>query len=303
MVTAPTSELERTRARIAELKESLRAVIVAHNYQRPEVQDIADFVGDSLELARICTSVDAETIVFCGVRFMAETAAILNPGRTVLLTEGCAGCAMADMISAGELGKWRQRYPEAVVVCYVNSSAEVKAESYICCTSANGVEVVASVPGDEVLFVPDQNLGHYISTKTEKKLVLYPGFCYVHHRIRPQQIRMAKRLHPDAEVLVHPECRPEVVAMADAALSTSQMLRYVGASTHGEFIIGTEEGILHGLRKQNPEKSFHLVSKSQVCLDMKKTTLETVARTMELGQNVVTVPEEIRLPIASRLIA
>jgi quinolinate synthase len=296
MVTAPTSELERTRARIAELKESLRAVIVAHNYQRPEVQDIADFVGDSLELARICTSVDAETIVFCGVRFMAETAAILNPGRTVLLTEGCAGCAMADMISAGELGKWRQRYPEAVVVCYVNSSAEVKAESYICCTSANGVEVVASVPGDEVLFVPDQNLGHYISTKTEKKLVLYPGFCYVHHRIRPQQIRMAKRLHPDAEVLVHPECRPEVVAMADAALSTSQMLRYVGASTHGEFIIGTEEGILHGLRKQNPEKSFHLVSKSQVCLDMKKTTLETVARTMELGQNVVTVPEEIRLP-------
>jgi quinolinate synthase len=296
MVTAPTSELERTRARIAELKESLRAVIVAHNYQRPEVQDIADFVGDSLELARICTSVDAETIVFCGVRFMAETAAILNPGRTVLLTEGCAGCAMADMISAGELGKWRQRYPEAVVVCYVNSSAEVKAESYICCTSANGVEVVASVPGDEVLFVPDQNLGHYISTKTEKKLVLYPGFCYVHHRIRPQQIRMAKRLHPDAEVLVHPECRPEVVAMADAALSTSQMLRYVGASTHGEFIIGTEEGILHGLRKQNPEKSFHLVTKSQVCLDMKKTTLETVARTMELGQNVITVPEEIRLP-------
>jgi len=296
MVTVATSELERTRARIAELKESLRAVIVAHNYQRPEVQDIADFVGDSLELARICTSVDAETIVFCGVRFMAETAAILNPGRTVLLTEGCAGCAMADMISAGELGKWRQRYPEAVVVCYVNSSAEVKAESYICCTSANGVEVVASVPGDEVLFVPDQNLGHYISTKTEKKLVLYPGFCYVHHRIRPQQIRMAKRLHPDAEVLVHPECRPEVVAMADAALSTSQMLRYVGASTHGEFIIGTEEGILHGLRKQNPEKSFHLVSKSQVCLDMKKTTLETVARTMELGQNVVTVPEEIRLP-------
>jgi quinolinate synthase len=296
MVTAPTSELERTRARIAELKESLRAVIVAHNYQRPEVQDIADFVGDSLELARICTSVDAETIVFCGVRFMAETAAILNPGRTVLLTEGCAGCAMADMISAGELGKWRQRYPEAVVVCYVNSSAEVKAESYICCTSANGVEVVASVPGDEVLFVPDQNLGHYISTKTEKKLVLYPGFCYVHHRIRPQQIRMAKRLHPDAEVLVHPECRPEVVAMADAALSTSQMLRYVGASTHGEFIIGTEEGILHGLRKQNPEKSFHLVTKNQVCLDMKKTTLETVARTMELGQNVVTVPEEIRLP-------
>jgi quinolinate synthase len=155
--------------------------------------------------------------------------------------------------------------------------------------------VVNSVPGDEILFVPDQNLGHYISTKTEKKLRLYPGFCYVHHRIKPQQVKIAKRLHPNAEVLVHPECRPEVVAMADATLSTSQMLRYVGASACQEFIIGTEEGLLHGLRKQNPEKSFYLVSKSQVCTDMKKTTLETVARTMELRQNVVTVPEKIRL--------
>jgi quinolinate synthase len=295
MVAANTNQFEETKQRIAGLKESLRAVIVAHNYQRPEVQDIADFVGDSLELARICTSVDAQTIVFCGVHFMAETAAILNPERTVLLTEGCAGCTMADMISADELKRWQQRYPEAVVVCYVNSSAEVKAESYICCTSANGVAVAASVPSDEILFVPDQNLGHYISTQTEKKLRLYPGFCYVHHRIRPQQIKMARRLHPGAEVLVHPECRPEVVAMADAALSTSQMLRYVGASTHREFIIGTEEGILHGLSKQNPEKSFYLVSKRQVCTDMKKTTLETVARTMELKQNIITVPEEIRV--------
>jgi quinolinate synthase len=295
MVTVNTDEFERVKERIDKLKESLRAVIVAHNYQRPEVQDIADFVGDSLELARICTRVDARTIVFCGVHFMAETAAILNPERTVLLTEGCAGCAMADMISADELKRWQQKYPQAVVVCYVNSSAEVKAESYTCCTSANGVAVVASVPGDEILFVPDQNLGHYISTQTEKKLRLYPGFCYVHHRIKPQQIRMARRLHPNAEVLVHPECRPEVVAMADAALSTSQMLRYVGASARQEFTIGTEEGILHGLRKQNPEKSFYLVSKSQICTDMKKTTLETVARTMELRQNVVTVPEEIRL--------
>jgi quinolinate synthase len=295
MVAANTDQFEETKQRIAGLKESLRAVIVAHNYQRPEIQDIADFVGDSLELARICTSVDAQTIVFCGVHFMAETAAILNPGRTVLLTEGCAGCTMADMISADELKRWQQRYPEAVVVCYVNSSAEVKAESYICCTSANGVAVAASVPGDEILFVPDQNLGHYISTQTEKKLRLYPGFCYVHHRIRPQQIKMARRLHPGAEVLVHPECRPEVVAMADAALSTSQMLRYVEASTHREFIIGTEEGILHGLSKQNPEKSFYLVSKRQVCTDMKKTTLETVARTMELKQNIITVPEEIRV--------
>ncbi|MBN1863159.1 MAG: quinolinate synthase NadA [Dehalococcoidales bacterium] len=290
-----TDELEKTKRKIAELKESLGAVIVAHNYQRPEVQDIADYVGDSLELSRICTSVSARTIVFCGVRFMAETAAILNPERTVLLTEGGAGCAMADMISANDIKKWRQRYPRATVVCYVNSPAEVKAESYICCTSANGVAVAASVPGEEILFVPDQNLGHYVSTKIEKGVILYPGYCYVHQRIRPQQVELAKSRHPKAEVLVHPECRPEVIALADAVLSTSQMLRYVKASPRREFIIGTEEGLLHGLRKQNPEKSFYLVTKNQVCADMKKTTLETVARTMERQENVVTVPEEIRL--------
>ncbi len=287
--------VENLREQIAELKKELKAVIVAHNYQRPEVQDMADFVGDSLELARICTKVSAQTIVFCGVHFMAEMAAILNPERTVLLAEGCAGCAMADMISADELRKWQGKYPGAAVVCYVNSSAEVKAESYVCCTSANGVAVVDSVPNDEIIFVPDQNLGHYVSTKTKKRLILYPGFCYVHHRLKPEQVRMAKQRHPVAEVIVHPECRPEVVAMADAALSTSQMLRYVKASSHQEFIIGTEEGIIHGLRKQNPDKSFYLLSNSQVCADMKKTTLETVARTMELKQNMITVPEEIRV--------
>jgi len=287
--------IEKLKGKIAKLKKELRAVIVAHNYQRPEVQDTADFVGDSLELARKCTEVSAQTIVFCGVHFMAETAAILNPDRTVLLTEGGAGCTMADMITADELREWQRRYPKASVVCYVNSSAEVKAESYICCTSANGVKVVDSVPNDEIVFVPDQNLGHYVSTQTEKRIILYPGFCYVHHRIKPEQVMMAKRRHPDAEVLVHPECRPEVVAMADAALSTSQMLRYAGASSHRSFVIGTEEGILHGLRKQNPGKSFYLISNHQVCTDMKKTTLETVVRTMEMRQNVITVPEEVRI--------
>jgi len=281
--------------KIAALKEELGAVIVAHNYQRPEVQDIADFIGDSLELARECTRLSARVIVFCGVRFMAETAAILNPERTVLLTEASAGCPLADMITADELKDWQARYPEAAVVCYINSSAEVKAESYISCTSANGVAVVESVPHDEIIFIPDQNLGHYISTKTKKRLILYPGFCYVHQRITPEQVAMAKRLHPGAKVIVHPECRPEVVAMADAVLSTSQMLRYVKASSHQEFIIGTEAGILHGLRKQNPAKSFHLISGSQVCTDMKKTTLETLAKTMELRQSVVAVPEEIRV--------
>ena len=289
------SNFNKTKEKIAELKKELRAVIVAHNYQRPEVQDIADFVGDSLELARQCVEVDAQTIVFCGVRFMAETAAILNPARTVLLSEGSAGCPLADMINIDDLRRWKQRYPKASVVSYVNSSAEVKAESDICCTSANGVQVVESVPNNDILFVPDQNLGHYISTQTKKNIILYPGFCYVHHRIKPEQVKLARRLHPDAEVLVHPECRPEVVASADAALSTSQMLRYAKASSHNSFIIGTEEGILHGLRKGNPDKSFYLISNGQICTDMKKTTLETLAQTMELRQNIVTVPEEIRL--------
>jgi len=289
------TNLVQVKERIAELKKELTAVIVAHNYQRPEVQDIADFVGDSLELARQCAEVDAQTIVFGGVRFMAETAAILNPDRTVLLSEGSAGCPLADMISPDELRQWKQRYPRAAVVCYINSSAGIKAESDICCTSANGVKVVNSVANDDILFVPDQNLGHYISTQTKKNMILYPGFCYVHHRLKPEQVKLAKQLHPDARVLVHPECPPEVIALAEAALSTSQMLRYVKASSHQSFIIGTEEGILHRLRLENPAKSFYLISNGQICTDMKKTTLEILARTMELRQNIVTVPEEVRL--------
>ncbi|TET17158.1 MAG: quinolinate synthase NadA [Dehalococcoidia bacterium] len=289
------SNFNEIKEKIAELKKELRAIIVAHNYQRPEIQNIADFVGDSLELSRQCTEIDAQTIVFCGVRFMAETAAILNPDRTVLLTEGSAGCPLADMVNIDELREWKRRYPRASVVCYVNSSAEVKAESDICCTSANGVKVVDSVANDDIIFVPDQNLGHYISTQTKKNIILYPGFCYVHHRIKPEQVKLAKQLHPDAKVLVHPECRPEVIALAEAALSTSQMLCYAKASSHNSFIIGTEEGILHRLYQENPDKSFYLISNSQICTDMKKTTLETLARTMELRQNIVTVPEEVRL--------
>ncbi len=289
------SDFNETKEKIAELKRELRAVIVAHNYQRPEVQDVADFVGDSLELARQCTAVDAQTIVFCGVRFMAETAAILNPDRTVLLSEGSAGCPLADMINTDELRQWKQRYPKASVVCYINSSVEIKAESDICCTSANGVQAVESVPNDDILFIPDQNLGHFISTQTKKNMILYPGFCYVHHRIKPEQVKLAKQLHPDAQVLVHPECRPEVIALAEAALSTSQMLRHAKASSYNSFIIGTEEGILHRLRQENPDKSFYLILNSQICTDMKKTTLEILAQTMELRQNIVTVPEEIRV--------
>ncbi len=288
-------DLEETKQKIEKLKKSLNAVIVAHNYQRPEVQDIADITGDSLELARRCTQVDAEVIVFCGVHFMAESAAILSPERTVLLSEADAGCPMADMIGEADLREWKERYPEAAVVCYVNSSAAVKALSDVCCTSANGLEVVQSLPNDEVLFIPDRHLGHYVSTKTDKRMILYPGFCPPHQRLIPRHIERAKELHPDAVVLVHPECSAAVIEQADAALSTSQMIRYVKESDARRFLIGTEEGLLHGLRRENPEKAFHLLTTGLLCPDMKKTTLKSVVRTMEGRRNVVSVAEEVRV--------
>jgi len=287
--------LKQAKERIAKLKRELNAIIVAHNYQRPEVQDIADFTGDSLELAQRCVGADAEIIVLCGVRFMAETAAILNPDSTVLLSHPDAGCPLADMINFGELKQWKERYPKATVVAYVNTTAAIKAESNICCTSANGIEVVTSRLAKEILFIPDQNLGHYISTKTNKRMILYPGFCDTHAKVTAEQVRLAKQRYPQAKVLVHPECRPEVINLADAALSTSQMLRYAKQSNNKTFLIGTEEGVLHPLRKQNPDKEFHLISDNFICPEMKKTTLETVIETMQTKSNVVTVPEKTRI--------
>lgn len=286
---------KQAKERIAKLKRELNAIIVAHNYQRPEVQDIADFTGDSLELAQRCVGADAEIIVLCGVRFMAETAAILNPASTVLLSHPDAGCPLADMINVGELKQWKERYPKATVVAYVNTTAAIKAESNICCTSANGIEVVTSCLAKEILFIPDQNLGHYISTKTNKRMILYPGFCDTHAKVTAEQVSLAKQRYPQAKVLVHPECRPEVINLADAALSTSQMLRYAKQSNNKTFLIGTEEGVLHPLRKQNPEKEFYLISDGFICPDMKKTTLETVIEAMQTKSNVVTVPEETRI--------
>lgn len=281
--------------RILELKRKLNAVIAVHNYQRPEVQDVADFYGDSLELARECAKADADVIVLCGVLFMAESAAILNPERTVLLSEGGAGCPMADMIDADDLREWKQRYPQAGVVCYVNSSAAVKAESDICCTSANALQVVESLPDNEILFIPDRHLGHYVSTKTDKRIILYPGYCPPHQRLKPRHIELARELYPDAGALVHPECSAEVIAKADAALSTSQMIRYVKGDSRNAFLIGTEEGILHRMRQENPEKSFHLLTTGLLCPDMKKTTLESIVRAMEERRNIVKVPEEVRV--------
>lgn len=295
VVERPKAELLGLQQKTKELKAKLNAVILAHNYQRPEVQDVADFVGDSLELSRKATEVDVKVIVFCGVDFMAESAAILNPDKTVLLSESMACCPMAQMIEAVDLMEWKSRYPNAGVVCYVNTSAAVKAESDICCTSANTVKIVESLPQEEILFVPDQNLAAYTATRTSKKIIPYPGYCIVHHRLNARQVLQAKALHPEAVVLVHPECRSEVIAVADAALSTSQIIRYAKESSARTFLIGTEEGILHRLRKDNPDKAFFLVSTSLICPNMKRTTLDIVVRTMEERRNVVVVPEDIRL--------
>jgi quinolinate synthase len=296
MISINRSPEEKVRLRdeIRKLKQRLNAVIVSHNYQIPEVQDVADFVGDSLELARLCAQVNAETIVFCGVDFMAETAAILNPNAIVLLAASAACCPMAEMIDADDLKKWKREYPEAVVVAYVNTSAAIKAESDICCTSANAVKVVNSVPNNEILFVPDKNLGYYVSMKTAKRIILYPGFCITHDNLSAAEVMASKQNYPEAKVLVHPECRAEVIELADAVLSTSQMLNYVRENPAKAFLIGTEEGILHRMKLLNPGKKFYLISPSLICANMKKTRLETIIETMKSKSNRIVVPDEIR---------
>jgi quinolinate synthase len=282
--------------KISALKKRRNAVILAHNYQLGEVQDIADFVGDSLGLSQKAAETDAGVIVFCGVRFMAETASILSPDKVVLLPDVNAGCLLADMITAKQLRAKKKEHPQAVVVCYVNSPAEVKAESDICCTSANAVRVVESLDAREILFVPDQNLGHYVSTRTGKKMILWPGFCPTHAvMIRPERIRELRQEYPQAKVVVHPECTPEVIALADEVLSTGGMCRYAQRDEVREMIVGTELGILHRLRKENPDKRFIPVSEQAICPDMKLITLEKVLSSLEEMSPEVKVPEEIRL--------
>ncbi len=287
-------DIEEKGRRILELKRSLDAVILAHNYQWPGVQDVADFVGDSLELSRQAATVDSQYIVFCGVDFMAETAAVVNPRRKVLLPEPTARCPMASMIDVESLREWKARHPNAAVVCYVNSSAAVKAQSDICCTSANAVRVVESLPQDEVLMVPDENLARFVATKTSKRVITYPGYCVTHRRVRAEHVLEARAAHPEALVLAHPECTPEVLALADAALSTSQMLRYVADSPARTFLIATEWAIIHRMQKLNPDKQFYSVTNALVCPNMKKTTLDSVIRAMELRQHEVSVLPEVR---------
>jgi len=286
---------ERLLARISELKSERNAVILAHNYQPGEIQDLADFCGDSLGLSIQASNTDADVIVFCGVQFMAETAAILSPKKTVLLPEKHAGCPLADMITAEQLRQLKKEHQDALVVCYVNSSAEVKAESDYCCTSANAVEVVESLPEDkEIIFVPDQHLGRFAQEETGRELILWPGYCATHVVITEDDIRAAKQKYPDAVVMVHPECSEPVKDIADQILSTGQMLKFVDTSNAKRFIVGTETGIIHALKKQNSRAEYFAASDLAICPNMKKITLDKVLWALEDLQYKVTVPEPVR---------
>ena len=284
-------------ARLHELKARRNAVILAHNYQLPEVQDAADFTGDSLELSRTARDCAADVIVFCGVHFMAETAAILAPGKTVLLPEPAAGCPMADMADAGDVARLRAEHPGAAVVTYVNSTAAVKAVSDVCCTSANAVEIVARFPASrQVVFVPDKYLGGHVARALGRELVLWPGFCPTHARLTAEHVAAARAAHPGAPVLVHPECRPEVSAAADAVLSTGGMVRFARETAAETVVVGTEVGMLHRLRAENPRARFVPLSANAVCENMKKIDLEKIVRSLEALAPRITVPEEVAGP-------
>ena len=321
IILLPMTDQTVIRERILKLKKDLNAIILAHNYQRPEVQDIADITGDSLELSRAAAKTDFKVIVFCGVHFMAESASILSPDKTVLLPEITAGCPMADMVTvegprktrrelftdklgihfefsdAFTLRDMKQEHPGAPVVAYVNTSAAVKAESDICCTSSNVVKVVESLKEDTVICIPDRNLSAYAAKRTKKKIISWDGFCNVHHaHLDMEDVSKAKKEHPHALLVVHPECPPEIQDLADLITSTSGMLRFCRESSNKEFVIGTEEGILHRLRKESPDKQFFILSKEMVCPNMKRTKLDSVLTAMEKMQYVIKVPEDIRIP-------
>jgi quinolinate synthase len=292
-----------TIAEIQALKRERNAVILAHNYQRPELFRVADFVGDSLELARQATRVDAETIVFCGVHFMAETAKILNPSRRVILPDLRAGCSLADSATAEDLATRKEElravYPDLAVVGYVNTTAEVKAECDACCTSSNAVRVVEALPSEHILFVPDQNLASYVQSQTKKTIIAWDGNCYVHHQITPEQIASVRRALPQVRVLAHPECRADVLALADAVLSTSGMVKYARESPEREFLIVTECGLSDRLLLEVPEKKFYKSCK--LCQYMKMITLEGTRDALRDLQPEITLPEDVRVRAAAAL--
>jgi len=294
------------KARIAELKKEKDAIIIVHNYQRDEVQDIADIAGDSLGLSRAAIDTDAKLIIFCGVSFMAETASILNPNKKVILPVKEAGCPMADMITPDKLNAMRQKHPGAVVVCYVNSTASIKAVSDICCTSANAINVCKSLKEKEIIFVPDRNLGLYVQSQLpEKKIIPWEGYCPTHIRLQPEDVVNIKKEHPKALFLAHPECNPDVLEIADHITSTGGMIKYVEASKEKEFIIGTEMGLLYALKKHCPDKKFYLPTENLVCPSMKLTTLGWVAHALEMEEHEVKVPDDLakkaRIPLQRML--
>ena len=284
---------EEIKNKITKLKKEKNAVILAHNYQIGEVQDVADYIGDSLGLSQEAAQVEAKIIVFCGVHFMAETAKILSPEKTILIPDARAGCPMADMITASELREWKKNYPESKVVCYINTTAEVKAECDICCTSSNAVKVVNSLNADVILFAPDKNLAAFVARHTKKKIIPWDGYCYVHRYIKARDIREKRNLHPEAEVWVHPECLPDVIDLADKVLSTGKMVQEARKTKKKEIIIGTESGIIYRMKKENPTKNFYPARDVAFCFNMKKIDLGKVLRSLENMIHKVEVPLEV----------
>lgn len=313
------SDFAALREAILTLKQERRALILAHNYQRDEVQDVADYTGDSLELSRIASTITCDVIVFAGVQFMAESASVLCPDKTVLLTEADAGCPMADMIRVDaprqepvsfpgfrhppplvfpkefSLRALKERYRGVPVVAYVNTTADVKAESDICCTSANIVQVIESLPEEVVISVPDRNLSAWAQRNTRKTIIAWDGYCHVHDRVRAEDVERARREHPKALLMVHPECRLEVLERADHVTSTSGMLRFAKGSSEKEFIVGTELGLMYRLRRENPEKEFFPLRRDMICPSMKKTTLWSIVRALRENTFIIQVPEEVRV--------
>lgn len=285
---------EELKKEIQALKVKQKAVILAHNYQRDEVQEIADFTGDSLSLAKTAVNVKAEVIVFCGVRFMAETAYILNPNKLVLMPEPRAGCPLADMITVEELRQLKADNPRVPVVCYVNSSAEIKAESDVCCTSANAVAIIKNIPQKKLIFIPDANLARYAASQTSKDIIIWPGYCPTHQKIKPEQILSLKEKYPQAVFLAHPECQASVLALADFVGSTSEIYKQAKKTQAKVVIVGSELGMLYRLQKESPEKLFLFPSKETICPNMKATNLKKVHRSLVELKTPVTVPEETR---------
>ena len=290
-----TKDVSILESKIKELKKKRNAVILAHNYQLPEVQEVADFRGDSLELSRAAAKTDAKVIIFCGVYFMAETASILSPNKLVIVPDINAGCPMANMLSAEDLRKLKAQHPNAAVVGYVNTSAEVKAELDYCCTSTNAVAVINALKDkEEIIFVPDKYLADYVIKQTGRKLITWNGFCPTHIKILPEDVKREKKFHPFAKVIVHPECLPQVVAMADAVLSTSLMAKYAKETEAKEMIVGTEVGLIYRLKKDNPGKEFYPASERAACPNMKRTTQEKVLWALEELKEEVRVSDNIR---------